>query len=46
MSMFSYRQAFMYYNIGRGTASAIVALIITIVLSLVFVNLSSGTGGE
>lgn len=46
MSMFSYRQAFMYYNIGRGTASAIIALIITIVLSLVFVNLRSGTGEE
>lgn len=46
MSMFSYRQAFIYYNIGRGTASAIVALIITIVLSLVFVNLTSGPGEE
>lgn len=36
LSMYSYRQSFLNYNIGLGTASAIVALIITIILSNIF----------
>lgn len=36
LSMYSYRQSFLNYNIGLGTASAIVALIITLILSNVF----------
>lgn len=36
MSLYSYRQAFEYYNIGLGVASAIVTMILIILLSTLF----------
>lgn len=45
ISMFAYRQSFNYYNTGVGSAASIIALILTIVLSTFFVELTTRDRG-
>ncbi len=42
ISMFAYRQSFNYYNIGLGSSASIIALILTIFLSILFDKYSRG----
>ncbi len=44
ISLYSYRQAFEYYNISLGLASALVAMVFTVILSTIFNNFTTGTG--
>lgn len=45
ISMFAYRQSFNYYNTGIGSAASIIALILTIFLSTLFVQLTTRERG-
>jgi multiple sugar transport system permease protein len=45
ISMFAYRQSFNYYNTGIGSAASIIALILTIFLSTLFVELTTRDRG-